>query len=415
MLAMAFHEFTCTDLVAPFWTRRFAQLDAGDELAPATLAPLSVAERRLASRRPSSRGRAGAAGAERRGASTRRTASSSGRSATASSTPAPWRRPRACTATRSPARRGAGTASRSAGSRRCARRRRCGWVRCAAPRPRRGWRWSLRARQRRARRCVVRVASARCAARARRRRGGRGARRPRSRPPPAPHRRSPSRCCAPRCAHFHLARGEPDAALREARAAGRLVSATISNPYCCDRRSAAALALAALGRAEEARAAAEDELADARRFGVAEAEGASLRTLGLVVRGAAGVQALQRRRRRARARREAASSTPARCSSSERRCAARVSGSAAAAMNAQPSLATLDYLIARRRRGRLGPDGVGACRHARHGGRLTIRTRRLRPGDRRTTDSSTSLHDNAGLIGPGGLDVPPDVGTPWST
>jgi hypothetical protein len=33
-------------------------------------------------------------------------------------------------------------------------------------------------------------------------------------------------------AHFHLAHGQAGAALRQARAAGRLVSATISNPYC---------------------------------------------------------------------------------------------------------------------------------------------------------------------------------------
>jgi ATP/maltotriose-dependent transcriptional regulator MalT len=93
-------------------------------------------------------------------------------------------------------------------------------------------------------------------------------------------------------AHFHLAGGDPTAALREARAGGRLVSGTISNPYCCDWRAAAALALLALGRDAEARTLAEDELADARRFGVPEAEGASLRTLGLVAGGAEGVQAL---------------------------------------------------------------------------------------------------------------------------
>jgi DNA-binding CsgD family transcriptional regulator len=47
-----------------------------------------------------------------------------------------------------------------------------------------------------------------------------------------------------------------------------------------------------LGRADDARATAEDELADARRFGAPEAEGAALRTLGLVVGGADGLQAL---------------------------------------------------------------------------------------------------------------------------
>ncbi len=71
------------------------------------------------------------------------------------------------------------------------------------------------------------------------------------------------------------------------------MSATIANPYCCDWRSAAALALAALQRPVPARAMAEEELVDARRFGVPEAEGASLRTLGLVIGGADGVGALR--------------------------------------------------------------------------------------------------------------------------
>ena len=43
MLAMAFHEFTCAPLVAPFWERRFAELDRGDTMAPTILAPLTVA------------------------------------------------------------------------------------------------------------------------------------------------------------------------------------------------------------------------------------------------------------------------------------------------------------------------------------------------------------------------------------
>src|SRR4029077_867303 len=70
-------------------------------------------------------------------------------------------------------------------------------------------------------------------------------------------------------------------------------SATIANPYCCDWRSAAALALSALGRRDAACTMAEEELADARRFRVAAAEGISLRTLGLVTGGTAGVQALR--------------------------------------------------------------------------------------------------------------------------
>ncbi len=49
MLAMAFHEFTCTALVAPSWERRFAELEAGALLSPRTLAPLVVA---IAASRP---------------------------------------------------------------------------------------------------------------------------------------------------------------------------------------------------------------------------------------------------------------------------------------------------------------------------------------------------------------------------
>jgi DNA-binding CsgD family transcriptional regulator len=94
-------------------------------------------------------------------------------------------------------------------------------------------------------------------------------------------------------AHFHLARGIPTAALREATAAGELVSATIANPYCCDWRSARALALAGLDRGDEAARTAAAELASARTFGVPMAIGASLRTLGLVTGGAQGVEMLR--------------------------------------------------------------------------------------------------------------------------
>jgi DNA-binding CsgD family transcriptional regulator len=94
-------------------------------------------------------------------------------------------------------------------------------------------------------------------------------------------------------ANLHVARGRPGAALTDARAAGDLVPETLSNPECCRWRSPAALALAALGRNAEARAMAEGELADARRFGIADAEGVALRTLGLVGGGAEGVEALR--------------------------------------------------------------------------------------------------------------------------
>jgi DNA-binding CsgD family transcriptional regulator len=94
-------------------------------------------------------------------------------------------------------------------------------------------------------------------------------------------------------ANLHLAHGRPNAALRDARTTGNLVSAAISNPWACGWRSPAALALAALGREAEARATVEDELADARRFGIPDAEGAALRTLGLVAGGEAGLEALR--------------------------------------------------------------------------------------------------------------------------
>ena len=94
-------------------------------------------------------------------------------------------------------------------------------------------------------------------------------------------------------ARLHVARGRASAALTEARAAGDLASATISNPICVGWREPAALALAALDRGDEARALAEGALADARRLGIPDAVGSALRTLGLVVGGADGVEALR--------------------------------------------------------------------------------------------------------------------------
>ncbi len=94
-------------------------------------------------------------------------------------------------------------------------------------------------------------------------------------------------------AELHLAQGRSGAALADARAAGDLLRPAISNPWCCRWQSPAALALAGLGRADEARAAARTEVADARRFGIADAEGAALRTLGLVTGGAEGIAQLR--------------------------------------------------------------------------------------------------------------------------
>ena len=92
-------------------------------------------------------------------------------------------------------------------------------------------------------------------------------------------------------ANLHLAQGRSTDALKDVRAAGNLISATITNPGCCGWRSSAALA--ASGRDAEARATVEEELADARRFAIPDAEGTALRTLGLVAGGAEGLNALR--------------------------------------------------------------------------------------------------------------------------
>jgi DNA-binding CsgD family transcriptional regulator len=94
-------------------------------------------------------------------------------------------------------------------------------------------------------------------------------------------------------ANLHLARARPGEALRDALAAGKLVSPTIGNPAACGWRTPAALALAALDRREEARAMAEAELADARRFGVPDAIGVALRTSGRLAGGREGVELLR--------------------------------------------------------------------------------------------------------------------------
>jgi ATP/maltotriose-dependent transcriptional regulator MalT len=72
--------------------------------------------------------------------------------------------------------------------------------------------------------------------------------------------------CAAHLLDALLARG----AMAEA---DELVSSRISNPYCCDWRTAKALALEALGRRPEAVATAQEQLDDARRFGIAAATG----------------------------------------------------------------------------------------------------------------------------------------------
>jgi DNA-binding CsgD family transcriptional regulator len=94
-------------------------------------------------------------------------------------------------------------------------------------------------------------------------------------------------------ANLHLDRGRPGEALSDALAAGSLVSPAIGNPAVCGWRTPAALALAALGRRDEARATAEAELDDARRFGVPDAVGVALRTVGRIAGGREGVELLR--------------------------------------------------------------------------------------------------------------------------
>jgi DNA-binding CsgD family transcriptional regulator len=291
MLAMAFHEFTCTALVAPYWERRFAHLAAGAQLAPWTLAPLVVA---IAASRPP----AGVAialaqraletggldapnsvvvGAIGNGLIYAGALSQASRVYHDSITAAARRGNRLAVAWQSTMRAKAslrlGEIRRAEAEARLA----LGVFEEGSGEPGVAW-------------CVAHLLDALLA---------RGALDEaaelvaRDLVPASAAPTLPVALLHTSLAHFHLARGQPGAALREARAAGRLVSATIANPYCCDWRSATAIALSSLGSRDAARRTAQEELDDARRFGVREAEGASLRTLGLVIGGAEGIEALR--------------------------------------------------------------------------------------------------------------------------
>ncbi|HEY1568322.1 MAG TPA: AAA family ATPase [Solirubrobacteraceae bacterium] len=291
MLAMAFHEFTCAPLAAPFWERRFAELDRGDPVAPEILAPLTVAI-------AASRGPAGdaIALAERVLASGELGAPNSvlvgaiGNGliyAGALSRASQVYSESIAAATRRGNRLAAAWQSTMASKARL----RLGDIRGAEADARLalevfqvgsgepGIAW-----------CVAHLLDALVA---------RGALDEgeelvgRFGPPSGADPTLPLALLRTSLAHFHLARGIPTAALREATAAGQLISGAIANPYCCDWRSTRALALAGLDRGDEAVATAEAELADARAFGVPAAVGASLRTLGLVTGGAEGVAMLR--------------------------------------------------------------------------------------------------------------------------
>jgi DNA-binding CsgD family transcriptional regulator len=291
MLAMAFHEFTCTPLAAPFWERRFAELDRGDAVAPAILAPLTVAI--AASRGPASdaialaervlaSGELGAPNSVLVGAigngliyagALSRASQVYGDSIAAASDrgnrlSVAWQSTMASKARlRLGDIRGAEADARLA----------LDLFEVGSGEPGVAW-------------CVAHLLDALVA---------RGALDDgeelvgRFGPPTGADPTLPLALLRTSLAHFHLARGIPTAALRESTAAGELVAVTITNPYCCDWRSARALALAGLDRGDEAAATATVELADARTFGVQIAIGASLRTLGLVSGGADGVEMLR--------------------------------------------------------------------------------------------------------------------------
>ena len=88
--------------------------------------------------------------------------------------------------------------------------------------------------------------------------------------------------------------GDPRQGLEDLRSCGgRQARWQTSNPAVIPWRSAGALLYAALGRREEARRLAEEELSSARRFGAARALGGALRAAGLVAGGDKGVELLR--------------------------------------------------------------------------------------------------------------------------
>ncbi|MGW6216676.1 ATP-binding protein [Streptomyces sp. NPDC055109] len=90
------------------------------------------------------------------------------------------------------------------------------------------------------------------------------------------------------------AQGQLERGLQTARAAGERFSACDgSNPAICAWRAEAAQCLHALGRTDDARTLATEELHDARRWGAPRALGQALRVTGLVTGGKAGTRLLQ--------------------------------------------------------------------------------------------------------------------------
>ena len=141
----------------------------------------------------------------------------------------------------------------------------------------------------------------------------------------------PSSCPRTSTSCIFLARARPAAARAapgprprwptSTRSAASPSSVELTQPADWPWRTDAASALLALGRAEEARALAAEELELARRWGAPRPIGFALRTLGLAEGGAGGEQRCARRSTCSRRRRRG-SSTRRRSSSSAPRCAA---------------------------------------------------------------------------------------------
>jgi DNA-binding CsgD family transcriptional regulator len=93
---------------------------------------------------------------------------------------------------------------------------------------------------------------------------------------------------------LRLAQGEAEAGIHDMLAGHELlVRFGITNPAGRHYRSTAAVALAGLGREEEARRLVSDELAVARRFGAHSTVGISLRASGLIEGGSRGLERLR--------------------------------------------------------------------------------------------------------------------------
>ena len=159
-----------------------------------------------------------------------------------------------------------------------------------------------------------------------------------------------------------LQAGSPEQALTDFRAAGdRARSLRIENPAFAPWRSEAALALHRLGRPQEARELAHEELELSQRWGTARTIGISLRALGLIEGGGTGERLLAGGRRcagwLARSARARACARRSRCSSASRQQPQRSQAAAAPGSRARAPMRC-------KRAGRARQRGAGGDRRA---------------------------------------------------